>query len=94
MEEFRKVTWPTKNQAIKLTIITVIFTLITTAILAGTDILFKKGYDELLEQSNTVSDQIPIVQPVVEDEAIEEKSDEPEKDLLVAEGGAINKELL
>ena len=37
VEELGKVTWPTKNQAVRLTIIVLIFCLIVTAILMGVD---------------------------------------------------------
>jgi preprotein translocase SecE subunit len=50
-EELKKVTWPTNNQAIKLTIITVVFTIITTLIITGLDFSFKSGYDALTDLS-------------------------------------------
>lgn len=54
IEEVKKVTWPTSNQAIKISIITVIFTLISTLVITGLDFSFRKGYDQLLELSPKV----------------------------------------
>lgn len=41
-EELSKVTWPTKNQAVKLTIIVFIFVLITASFLSLFDFAFSK----------------------------------------------------
>jgi len=57
IEEIRKVTWPTKDQAIKLTIITIIFTIFCTAVLALSDYGFSKGYNYLLKISPKVQNQ-------------------------------------
>jgi preprotein translocase SecE subunit len=51
IEEMRKVTWPTRNQAIKLTIITMIFTALATAFILLFDTGFRAGYDFLIEIS-------------------------------------------
>lgn len=50
-EELTKVTWPTKNQAVKLTIIVLIFCLITAGLLGVLDFLFNEGYAYLLKIS-------------------------------------------
>jgi len=47
-EELTKVTWPTKNQAIKLTIIVFVFSLAFASVLTLVDWLFSLGYAELL----------------------------------------------
>ena len=83
--EFRKVTWPTRNQAVKLTIITVIFTAFSTFILVFSDTTFKSAYDYLLEISPAISEEVPIA-PSQEGDAVI-----PDIDLggLEIEGGAI-----
>ena len=50
-EELTKVTWPTKNQAVRLTIIVLIFCLIAAGILGVLDFLFNEGYAYLLKIS-------------------------------------------
>lgn len=50
-EELTKVTWPTKNQAVKLTIIVLIFCLITAGLLGVLDFLFNEAYAYLLKIS-------------------------------------------
>lgn len=54
-EEMKKVTWPTNNQALKVTVITVIFTAISTLLLTSFDFTFSKGYDALIELSPKAS---------------------------------------
>ncbi len=49
--EIKKVTWPTKNHAINITIITIIFTTVATLALTFIDGVFKAGYTQLLEMS-------------------------------------------
>ena len=44
-EELSKVTWPTKNQAVKLTIIVLLFTVAFTAFLMATDLIFNELYN-------------------------------------------------
>ncbi len=48
-EELTKVVWPTKNQAVKLTIIVLIFCLLVAIFLAAVDYGFGYGYDYLLK---------------------------------------------
>jgi len=57
LEELRKVTWPTKDQAAKLTVITIIFTILCTLLLAVSDFGFKKGYEYMLSTSPKVQNQ-------------------------------------
>lgn len=54
IDEIKKVTWPTSNQAIKICIITVVFTLISALAITGLDFSFRKGYDQVLEMSPKV----------------------------------------
>jgi len=51
LEELTKVTWPTKNQAVRLTIIVLIFCIIIALFLGTMDYLFNLGYDYLLNIS-------------------------------------------
>jgi preprotein translocase subunit SecE len=46
--ELSKVTWPTKNQAIKITGIVLGFTLVFAAFLGLVDFIFRTGYLSLL----------------------------------------------
>ncbi|MBU1992255.1 MAG: preprotein translocase subunit SecE [Patescibacteria group bacterium] len=46
--ELSKVTWPTKNQAIKITAIVLGFTLVFAAFLGLVDFLFGTGYQFLI----------------------------------------------
>jgi preprotein translocase subunit SecE len=47
-EELSRVTWPTKNQAVRLTIIVLVFCFIIGLALTGLDQLFNLGYEYLL----------------------------------------------
>jgi len=47
--ELSKVTWPTKNQAVKLTMIVLGFCLIASLILGVVDFLFNEGFTQLLK---------------------------------------------
>ncbi|MBT3704731.1 preprotein translocase subunit SecE [Candidatus Peregrinibacteria bacterium] len=55
LKELTKVTWPTKNQAVRLTIIVLGFVFVFAIFLAGTDFLANKGYAELLEWAAKLS---------------------------------------
>lgn len=46
-QELRKVTWPTRNQAIILTGVVLAFTAITAVFIGGLDYLFTLGYNAL-----------------------------------------------
>ncbi|OGJ42745.1 preprotein translocase subunit SecE [Candidatus Peregrinibacteria bacterium RIFCSPLOWO2_01_FULL_39_12] len=48
-EELSKVVWPTKNQAVKLTIIVLVFCLIVAVVLGVVDYAFGYGYNYLLK---------------------------------------------
>lgn len=48
MGELSKVTWPTKNKAVRLTIIVLIFTLVFAVFLGVLDYLFQLLYDYVL----------------------------------------------
>lgn len=47
-QELSKVTWPTKNQAVKLTIIVLVFCLISAFVFGAIDFLFTKGFQYLI----------------------------------------------
>ncbi len=51
LEELTKVTWPTKNQAVKLTIIVLVFTVVVAVFLGFIDYLFNLLYNYLLNIS-------------------------------------------
>ena len=48
-EELSKVTWPTKKQAVRLTIIVLVFCFVIGTLLTGLDFALDKGYDFLLK---------------------------------------------
>jgi len=80
MQELTKVTWPTKNQAIRLTIIVLGFVFVFAVFLAGTDLLANRGYSELLEwatKMNRPSAVETIDVPVSADAPIELPVDFP-----------------
>lgn len=54
LEEIKKVTWPTKNHAIKVTVITIVFTAISTLIITGLDFGFREAYDKATDYSPKV----------------------------------------
>lgn len=47
-QELGKVVWPTKNRAVNLCVLVVVFVLVVAAIVAGVDFLFNQGYSYLL----------------------------------------------
>lgn len=51
LEELTKVTWPTKNQAVKLTIIVLIFCILVALLLGALDYVFNIFYNYLLNLS-------------------------------------------
>jgi len=74
LQELRKVTWPTKDQAAKLTVITIIFTILCTLLLAVSDYGFNRGHEYMLKTSPKVQNQqanlnqpSPDVAPTVTD---------------------------
>lgn len=48
-EEFKRVTWPTRNQAIRLCVIVLSFVLVCAIVVAGLDYIFGLGYQSLLK---------------------------------------------
>ena len=54
-EELRKVTWPTRNQAIKLTFIVIGFCIVFALFIGVLDFGLNAGYRELVNFSNTVA---------------------------------------
>jgi preprotein translocase subunit SecE len=49
ISELRKVTWPTKEQTLRLTIIVSIFSLVTAFFFGVIDFLFGFGFKELID---------------------------------------------
>lgn len=47
-EELTKVVWPTKNQAVRLTIIVLIFCIVVALFLSAVDYLFSMAYNYIL----------------------------------------------
>lgn len=47
-QELKKVSWPTRNQAVKLTILVLAFCLISAVVIGALDALFSYGHQELI----------------------------------------------
>lgn len=56
-EELKKVTWPTRNQAIKLTFIVIGFCLVFSVFVGALDEVFNYGYIQLVAYSQKVAPQ-------------------------------------
>lgn len=52
--ELKKVTWPTKQQSVKLAGITLVFVFASAVMLAFFDFIFSKGYSFLLSVASGV----------------------------------------
>jgi preprotein translocase subunit SecE len=63
-QEIRKVSWPTKTQAIRLTFLVLGFCFVTAAIIGAFDFGFSEGYKSLKRYSDTVVPPAPIQAPV------------------------------
>lgn len=62
IKEIQKVTWPKKEHALNLTVITIIFTIVTTLGLTLVDKVFNAGYQTLLDLSpSTLETDAPQV---------------------------------
>jgi preprotein translocase SecE subunit len=62
IKEIQKVTWPKKEQALNLTVVTIIFTIVTTLGLTLVDRVFNAGYQALLDLSpTTIETEAPQV---------------------------------
>jgi len=57
--ELQKVTWPTKDHAIAITILTIVFTAIATFFLTVVDGSFKEFYNFLLDSSSKTEFELP-----------------------------------
>jgi preprotein translocase SecE subunit len=66
IEEIKKVTWPTRNRAIQITIITIVFTFIATVILTAVDFAFKSGYDYLTDISPKLQNESSLPEAQVD----------------------------
>lgn len=69
-DELKKVTWPTRNQAIKLTFIVIGFCLVFSVFVGALDEIFNYGYIQLVAYSQKVAPQPasttnPTTAPVV-----------------------------
>lgn len=70
IEELRKVTWPTKNQAIRLTFLVLGFCVVTAALLGVLDYAFSTGHQALLNLApgeayeDLIDMPTPIVNPI------------------------------
>ncbi len=53
-EEFRKVTWPTKEHALKIILIVMVFTVGMGIFTGAFDALFSFGYQQLLNLSQSI----------------------------------------
>lgn len=66
IEELRKVTWPTRNQAVRLTFLVLGFVFVTAAILGVLDYAFSTGHQALLNLSpGEVYQDIAVPEPIV-----------------------------
>lgn len=54
-QELKKVTWPTRNQAIRLTFIVIGFCIVFTAFVGILDIGFNQGYRQLVNYAEKVA---------------------------------------
>ena len=68
-KELEKVTWPTKNHAISITILTVVFTVIATMFLTVVDGGFKEFYNYLIDISPKTQ-SVPQIQPQIDASSI------------------------
>lgn len=51
LEELSKVTWPTKNQAVRLTIIVFVFCVIFALFMGFMDLVFNEGYKYIINSN-------------------------------------------
>jgi preprotein translocase subunit SecE len=66
-EELKKVTWPTRNQAIKLTFIVIGFCIVLSFLVGVLDFAFNEGYRSLVDLSQKISPPAatnPVTTPV------------------------------
>jgi preprotein translocase subunit SecE len=64
VQEIRKVTWPTRQQAVRMTVLVIGFCLVAALVLGAVDFVFNFGYRKLIEVSPagsqpSILDQIP-----------------------------------
>lgn len=67
-EELKKVTWPTRNQAVRLTFIVIGFCIALALIVGILDFAFNTGYRALVNFSDKVA-PAPVTTPVTSDVA-------------------------
>lgn len=68
-EELKKVTWPTRNQAMKLTLIVISFCIVVAVVIGALDFLFNTGYRSLVDLSQRIAPQAAETTPVTSDVA-------------------------
>jgi|GEM_PF-976067 preprotein translocase SecE subunit len=68
MQELTKVTWPTKNQAVRLTAIVLGFCVVFAAFLAAVDYVASTGYTEVLKFA--AQNAAPSVEETISPEAM------------------------
>ena len=49
--ELKKVTWPTRNEAIRSTVVVVLFSIAVAGFLGALDFVFSAGLDRLIQQA-------------------------------------------
>lgn len=57
-QELGKVTWPTKNRAVNICILVVIFVAISVGVIAGIDFLFNRGYAALRAFADSLNNSL------------------------------------
>jgi preprotein translocase SecE subunit len=48
-QELKKVTWPTRNQAVKLTILVLVFCLISAVVIGAVDAILSYGHQKMID---------------------------------------------
>ena len=62
--ELGKVTWPTRNQAVKMTAIVLGFCLVASIVIGALDLAFNEGYKLVVDYANKVNPAPAIQEPV------------------------------
>lgn len=70
-QELQKVTWPKKEDSLKLTVITIIFSILTILFIMLVDKAFNAGYQTLLDLNPTTFDSTSVMDtPTLDIESI------------------------
>ena len=62
-EELKKVTWPTRNQAVRLTFIVIGFCLVTAFVIGALDFAFNTGYRSFVIYADKMQSTRPSAAP-------------------------------